>query len=302
MSLYHKYRPTKLSEIAGNKTTVQILEKMLSGDNISQVFLLQGPTGCGKTTIARIIANKLGAKKFDLKEIDSGDFRGIDTIREIRQKSQYPPTVSKNRVWILDECHKLTNDAQNALLKILEDTPPQIYFILSTTDPHKLINPIKGRCTILQVEPLTESDMLLFLKRTAKKENEFVNRSILERVFYSSQGQPRDALQILEQIFLVAEKDRMAMALQTQESRSQMVDLCRALIKNSDWGTIRVILQGLKKENPESIRRVVLGYMQAILLKKDDKEAAIIMEEFSEPVYDTGFPGIVLACYKSIMD
>ena len=160
MSLALKYRPDDLNLVKGNREIVNTLKGMLSDlTNCPHAFLLHGPTGCGKTTIARIIAKGIGAEGEDQREIDSADFRGIDTIRDLRRKSQYMATSSGNRIWIIDECHKLTNDAQNALLKILEEPPQHVYFALCTTEPQKLLETIKGRCIQLQVKPLNESQM-----------------------------------------------------------------------------------------------------------------------------------------------
>ena len=141
MSLYLKYRPNSFDEMVGNEDVVQVLKSQLKGKQTPHSILFHGPTGCGKTTLGRIVANELGAKGSDLREVDSADFRGIDTIRDIRKQSTYKPLESPCRVWILDEVHKLTNDAQNAMLKALEDTPamsttyfalhPQNFFRLS---------------------------------------------------------------------------------------------------------------------------------------------------------------------------
>jgi len=261
-------------------------------------FLLHGPTGCGKTTIARIIADRLGSTGTDLSEIDLGDYRGIETIRDIRRNSHFMPTESECKVWIMDECHKMTNDAQNALLKILEDTPKLVYFILCTTEPQKVIATIKGRCSSFQVKPLTEEEMHALLRRVVKREEETLEDEIYNSIVQNCNGLPRNALQILEQVLNVAPDYRLDVAKKTEEQINQSIELCRALIKRASWRTIATILTGLKGQEAESIRRVVLGYCQAILLSRDEYQAGTVLEAFIDPFYDSGFPQLVYACYS----
>jgi DNA polymerase-3 subunit gamma/tau len=301
MSLYLQYRPIELSQLKGNADIVATLEGMLDNrTSCPHAFLLHGPTGCGKTTIGRIIASSLGCKDSDFTEVDSADFRGIDTIREIRKSSQFMPTHGDVRVWLIDECHKMTNDAQNALLKILEDTPTHIYFVLCTTEPQKLLATIKSRCSQFGVKPLTDEEMFSLLRMVVREEGQSLSKDIYTQIVKDSQGHPRNALQILEQVLNAPEEQRLEMSKQTAFLQSQGIDLCRALIKKESWTKVRTILEGLKDQEAESIRRMVLGYCQAILLKKDEPLCGLIMEEFMNPFYDSGFPQLVYACYAII--
>jgi len=298
-TLYLRYRPQTLDEIVGNEETVEILKSYFTGKvDVPRSILFHGPTGCGKTTLARIVARELGVKGEDIKEIDSADFRGIDTIREIRRQSQYKPLESPCRVWILDEVHRLTNDAQSALLKELEDTPKHVYYILCTTDPQKLLPTIRGRCAEFQVRTLNEIEMKKLLRRVVKAEGERLRKEVYEQIAQDSIGHPRNALQILAQVLAVPPNKRLEVAKRAAEKQSEMIELCRALIKGEPWPKVAGILKGLKEEDPERIRRAVLGYCQAILLSgKQDNSVAAVMEEFLEPVYNSGFPGLVFACY-----
>ena len=299
MSLYHDYRPDSLEKMKGNKDTITALTKML--ENLKKCphsFLLTGPTGCGKTTLARIIANKLECKGVDFREINTADFRGIDSARDIIKKSQYMPVQSKCTVWLIDECHKLTKDAQNALLKILEDTPSHVYFILCTTDPQLLISTIKGRCSVFQMELLDESQMFKLLKSITKAEGEKVETEIYDQIIQDSGGHVRDAIQILEQVLNVPAEKRLTIAKQAAENQAQILELCQALVYNKGWNKIKMILKGLKGQDPESIRRAVLAYTTNTLLNKDDGKLGLILEEFLEPTYNSGFSQIVYACYS----
>lgn len=301
MSLYQKHRPADLISVIGNKGIIEVLQSMLENlDSCPHSFLLHGPTGCGKTTIGRIIASSLGSSGMDIKEIDSADFRGIDTIREIRKQCQYHPMQSNCQVWLVDECHKLTGDAQSALLKILEDTPSHVYFILCTTDPQKLLPTVKGRCSQFQVNPLSDREMSKLLRRVVREEETSLQKEVYEQIIQDSMGHPRNALVILDQVLRVPADKQLEAAQQTAAQTSQAIELCRALINNQSWKTVASILTGLKEQDPEGIRRILLGYCQSILLKGENDKAAQVMECFIEPFYNTLFPGLTFACYSVV--
>jgi len=313
MSLYHKYRPTSFTQVKGNQETVTTLESMLSDTaTCSHSFLLHGPTGCGKTTIARIIAKTLGCPEMiedevlgvetpnmDYCELDTADFRGIDTIREIRSNAQYKPINSTCRVWVLDECHKLSTDAMNALLKILEDTPSHVYFILCTTDPVKLLPAIRGRCQQFQVQLLTDAQMTGLLKRICKGEGVQIEQELLQKIAEKSEGHARNAIQILEQVIKTTPEQRQEVIKKIDVQQMQSIELARALFNNASWKTVANILTGLKDQDAEGVRRVVLGYAQAVLLKgADNPRAGLILQEFLEPTYNSGWPQITYAAYS----
>ena len=297
-TLYLKYRPDDFDQLYGNDNLKEYWKRM-EVNKIPHTILFHGPTGCGKTTTARIVAKKLGCSGGDLREIDAADFRGIDTIREIRKQSQFSPLESSCRVWILDEAHQLGSTAQPALLKILEDTPKHVYFILCTTDPQKLLATIRGRCDAHQVQPLNRVQMLKLLMSVVKKEGEVVEKVVLEQIIQDGMGLPRNSLQILNQVLSVPEEHRLETAKKAAEKQSQSIELCRALLENASWKKVSRILSELQ-DDPEGIRRHVLGYCNSIMLKGDNKQAIVVMEQFEEPTYNIGMPGITLACYRCI--
>lgn len=303
MSLYLKHRPKSLETVLGNSELIETLEGFLSDvEKCPHVFLLHGPTGCGKTTIARIIADRLGAAG-DFKEMNSSQFNGIDTIRKIQQEMVYKPLEGSCKVYLMDEVHQMTSQAQEAALKMLEDTPKHVYFILCTTNPNKLIKAIHGRCSKLQVSLLNETETITLLRRILKKEKQTVEPQVLEYIAKNTNGHARNAIQRLEQVLQVEESKRLAIAKQVEQETNQAINLCRAIIKKEGWKSIRIILSNLKEANvdAEEIRRVMLGYCQSILLgDKPNDMAAAIIEQFWEPTYNIGFPGIVYNCYSLI--
>lgn len=298
MNLYNKYRPSEFSEIVGNKETIQSIQNLLDKKEKPHSYLLVGETGCGKTTLGKIIAKYLGASENDFNEINSADFRGIDSIREIRQKCRYRP-FGDCQIWLLDECHKLSNDAQNALLKLLESPPSYVYFILATTDPQKLIPTIKGRCIQYTMSNLNETQMSRLLKKITKKEKEKLSEAIYEKIIDYSNGHPRNAINLLEKVLNTEEENRLKIIKEIDGEQGEIIELCKLLSKpNTSWNIISKNLKLLKELEPESIRRAILGYFTTYLLNRDDQRIGFIVEQFLEPFYNTGFSGVVYACYS----
>jgi DNA polymerase-3 subunit gamma/tau len=305
MTLYSKHRPAKLETVLGNEETIGSLKSVLERErkDIPHAFLFYGPSGCGKTTLARIVAQTLGCSEWEFKEVDSADFRGIDTIRDIRKQMNLKAMNSPCRVWLLDECHKLTNEAQNALLKALEDTPPHIYFLLATTEPQKLLKTIVNRCLPCPVTRLTKDFLLKLLRKTVSKEGKKVSLDVLERVAKECNGSPRSALVLLDKI-IDMDAAEMSAAIKLLDSKeAQVIDLCRALYNREKWEKVRNILLALEEEeeDEEQIRQAVLGYFSKVLLGKFSPNAFLILDVFRHPFFDSGRAGLVMACYE-VMD
>ncbi len=304
MSLYHKYRPKTLDEIIGNQTVVASVQNMLENpDESPHAFLLSGETGCGKTTLGRIMAREFGAAGLDFREIDSADFRGIDTIRRIREQSNLYPMESKAIVWLMDECHQMSKDAQSAILKILEDTPKHVYFILCTTDPQKLLPTIRNRCTHYEMKPLGESQMMKLLRRVVKAEETKMGKEVYQQIIQDSSGRPRTALQILDVVLRLEPEEQQEAATRAAENVSQSIELCQLLINEGGWKRVAEVLRGLKNEQPESVRRHVLGYCRAIVLKGEGpkvQRAGLVMEEMINDFFVSGYDGLVFACLSIV--
>lgn len=298
MSYHLKYRPDSLDEMYGNETTISTLKGMLKKD-FPHSMLFYGTTGCGKTTLARILANELDCAPGDVVEYNSANFRGIDTIRKIAHDCQFPPLGSPIKVYIIDECHKLTGDAQTAFLKTLEDTPDHVYFFLCTTHPQKLLREIRNRCSPIQVDPLNSENMMALFQHILEEEGESIKDEILDVIIKQAEGIPRMGLQKLKQVVDTPRKKRMKIARKAIEEDTEAYELCKMLMsKKATWDGIRKILNGMNRAEYEGARRSVMGYATNALLKyNDNPKAGLILEEFCEPMYDAGFPALVRACY-----
>jgi len=300
--LHIKYRPQDWNEIVGNAQTVESLQGMFdSGKALPHAFMLHGKSGTGKTTTARIIAAKLGAQERDITEINAANSRGIDTAREIIDQMRYSAIGGSGvRVYIIDECQSLTKDFQQAILKALEDAPAHVYFILCTTDPEKLLLTVRNRCSMFAFSGVPEKKLTLLLRRVSAAEEADVDPGALKAIAEKSDGCPRQALMMLGQIISLATDKQLAAVQSFVTSEAKVIDLCRALMAKEKWSKVAGMVKVLEEE-PESIRRAVLGYFTTVLLGGNVR-AAWIIECFREPYYNTGKAGLVLSCYQATMD
>jgi DNA polymerase-3 subunit gamma/tau len=300
MELYKKYRPKSLKTMIGNTDIIQSIRNM---ESFPHAILLSGESGTGKTTLGRIIAKMLKSKGLDFVELDTSSFRGIDTIREIRKKMEYKPLNSDARCYLFDECHQLSKDAQNALLKALEEAPDHLYFILCTTNPEMLLGTIRSRCTSFHLSTLDDDEMDKLLVRILKKEKKVLKQEVIDEIIQSAQGRPRKALTILEKVIVLEdEEQQLKCAKEDSLDEGQVKELCYLLLKKSTWKKVSAELKKLKKEQPETIRRAVLGMMSGALLDgwgfKFQNDPGFCMSWFyDKSTYDSGFSGIVFCCY-----
>jgi DNA polymerase-3 subunit gamma/tau len=300
MELYRKYRPSTFDEVVGNEMAIKTIRKELKHG--SHVFLITGSAGTGKTTLSRIMAAYLKAGPMSIFEINSAENRGIDSAREIMEKMRYNPSDGESMVYILDEFHQQTRQAQEAFLKPLEDTPSHVYFFICTTNPEKLIAPLKSRCSLIAMKPLRPEEMEYLLIRTAEAEKIEISENVIARIIEMADGGSRKALKLLGKVlYLETDKERVK-ALRdagTDDEAKETIDFCRALLKaDFQWAGLMGIVEKLDLTEPESIRRAVLGYMTAVLKNqpKFNKHAALVLDCFSNNTYDTGKAGIILAC------
>lgn len=309
MALYQNLRPTTFEEILGNAAAVEALKVNLAkpltdpsnpSNERPHVYGLVGPSGCGKTTLARIAASILGAT-LSIRELNAADTRGIDTAREIADQLKYSTFDGAPQVWIIDECHKATNDFWNCLLKPLEDTPKHVYFFLCTTEGNKIPAAVRTRTKIITVEAQKDGDLAKWLRVQGNKHGWPVTRPILELIAECSQGSPRQALQHVESVIGVEDEAKArAIVLAGSIEDEEVKNLAALLIKPGSWKTIADQLKLLKDKDAESCRRAVMGYCNAILLNgKDDSSVAGVLEIMCQTNCYDGMPVLTALCFQA---
>lgn len=302
MSLYEKYRPQDFDAIIGNTPLIASMEAYLKLENHSHAILFMGSTGSGKTTLANILARKLGAKGVDIIEKNVGDLRGIDDARDILPQLRTRPIESPVKVFILEEVQMGMAGFFNLLLRPLEETPAHVYFILTTTEPQKIPETIRNRCVKFTVQPLPESRIAYLLQRVADAEGKPLPNEIKDHISRVSQGIPRDALSMLENVLLLEPDQQVRAIQQITTEESDVIELCRALASQLDWAKVSKILTNLQGTNIEQVRITVLNYFNKVLLSKGEKDpvAYFVIENFKDNFYSSGKAGLTKACFDSI--
>ena len=214
-ALYRKYRSRSLDEVLGQDHVTSILRRSLEQGKIAHAYLLTGPRGVGKTSVARILAHEINhlpydddSSNLDIIEIDAASNNGVDDIRALREKAQVAPVSAPKKVYIIDEVHMLSKSAFNALLKTLEEPPEHVVFILATTDADKLPATILSRVQQFFFHPIPTEIMTRQLMNIAKKEGFAIEKDAARLIAERSRGGFRDSISTLDQLSILATSDQ----------------------------------------------------------------------------------------------
>lgn len=278
-SLYRKYRPLRLDDVVGESQVTGPLSNALKLKKISHAYLFTGPRGTGKTSVARIFAHDVNGFSYELEddytdivEIDGASNRGIDDIREIREKAMIKPTLGKYKIYIIDEVHMLTREAFNALLKTLEEPPQHVIFIMATTDLNKVPATILSRAQVYNFKLVPPDVVLKHLEDVCKKEDINIDADALKIIVRRGGGSFRDSLSLLDQISTLSSdeitKDMVEKAIGLPEDTK--ID---ELLENYSLGDITRITTVLKELFEYGVRaELVAGEIIARIIENPKPE------------------------------
>lgn len=299
---YKKERPKSFKQMVGSEAAVAQCKEWVREDRVPHFVIFQGGSGMGKTTLARIMAKKLDCGPADLQEINAaGQARGIEKVKQIESQIGMSPIQGESRVYLVDEAQQLTTAAQNAILKMTEDTPSHVYFFFCTTDPHKLVPTIRTRASVVTVSPLSSVDMLVLLERTRDKYKVEASYKVLEAIVEAAEGSARKGMVLLYQVVGLSEKQQLECVTKS-DMKTKGIDLCRKLMNpRTKWKDITSILKDLEDE-AETVRWIMLGYASSIMLsgRRSSNRAFVILDQFSENYFDTKKGGLIRDCWTVI--
>jgi DNA polymerase-3 subunit gamma/tau len=271
MSLYRKYRPSTFAEVVGQDAVVHTLEAAVAAKKPSHAYLFSGGRGIGKTSLARILARALGVTEKDLYEIDAASYNGVDDIRALREGATTLPMESPYKVYVLDEVHMLSKGAFNALLKILEEPPRHVIFMLATTDIHKVPDTILSRCEVHTLARPSRETLAEVVLKVCKSEKVKIEKEAADVIALLGDGSFRDTLSVLQQVMTGAEGGAITDTLVQEKTGAPTHALVRELLTAWGSGDTHTALALIQRahghgSNMEILFSLLMEIVRAVLL------------------------------------
>ncbi|WP_342563772.1 DNA polymerase III subunit gamma/tau [Paenibacillus sp. FSL R7-0345] len=293
IALYRAWRPQSFQDMVGQQHIIQTLQNAIREQRVSHAYLFSGPRGTGKTSAAKVLAKAVNCERgpgpepcnecpsclritagniMDVQEIDAASNRGVEEIRDLRDKVKYAPTEVRRKVYIIDEVHMLTTEAFNALLKTLEEPPPHVMFILATTEPHKLPATIISRCQRFDFRRVSLEEQSGRLAEICQKEGITADADALQYIARLSDGGMRDALSILDQISSFTDGQvtyQQVLGMTGGIPSEQFAKLATAILEG-DMGRLLELVEQLMQEGKSADKCLenLLYYFRDLLMIK----------------------------------
>jgi DNA polymerase-3 subunit gamma/tau len=303
VALYRKYRPQSPHEILGQEHVVRALVGAVKEERLSHAFLFCGPRGTGKTSTARILARMVNCEKgptpepcgtceqcvrirdgshLDVVEIDAASHGGVDDARELRERAPTAPAMGREKVYIIDEAQRLSREAFDALLKIFEEPPRGVRFVLATTEPHKMPPTIVGRCQRFDFRRVATDVLADHLERVAKQEGMVVARGAAEALARQSEGSVRDALSLLDQSAVLADgeitEETVATLIGSPRTDVQF-ELADAIAVHDTYGMFQIVHRLVQEGNDfRHLTGQVLAHFRDLMLAGAAPDEASVLD------------------------
>ena len=301
--LYNKYRPKTKEQLIGQPKVSAILETLFSKPITAapQVWMLKGPYGTGKTTTTRIIADYFKVHKDSFIELNGSNTNSVNDMRDLVDSIQSPPMFGDYTLVVIDECHRLSAQAWDSLLKPLEEPPKHVIFLLATSEVNKKI-PVSesGRVMELKFDSITNNDMYKILKNVCIKEEKMIEKLVAKAIVLKAEGCARHAITLLESVLdLDSETAIGIIESDSGEETEEFKQLCKLLMAGGSWDGVRKCLKTIKAD-PETMRYKILQWMGSCLLNGCDNEEQVndVISFFSDSFVESGKAGLISACYE----